>query len=254
MDKLGTILLIQGRQNQTVISRSSLQAFGYEVITQSSFRVPVATISKLKIRICIIEHGDDPGPALAFSARLKKILPLIPVLTIARPTCATGADTLLAAGIDCPLREPILMEELRCRLEVWRKRYRIPYFDDKEMHRLGFFTFSHQEHKLQNSHTGAIIRLSRLASALLLHLCRNKNKSVSRSEILKAVWGDDSWDNGRSMDVLICHLRSYLKTDSSIQIITEFGRGFKFHVSKRQYIRKTATGNRKMPSKIAKAA
>ena len=42
-----------------------------------------------------------------------------------------------------------------------------------------------------------------------------------------AVWGDDNYFNGRSMDVYIAKLRKYLKGDPSVKIINVHGRGFK---------------------------
>ena len=65
---------------------------------------------------------------------------------------------------------------------------------------------------------------------LLILLYKNKNDILERNHALKAVWGDDNYFNGRSMDVYIAKLRKYLKNDSSIQIINVHGRGFKLLV------------------------
>ena len=55
----------------------------------------------------------------------------------------------------------------------------------------------------------------------------NKNDILERNHALKAIWGDDNYFNGRSMDVYIAKLRKYLKHDEQIQIINVHGRGFK---------------------------
>ena len=64
-------------------------------------------------------------------------------------------------------------------------------------------------------------------SDLLVLLYNNKNDILERNHALKAVWGDDNYFNGRSMDVYIAKLRKYLKHDSNIQILNVHGRGFK---------------------------
>jgi len=46
-----------------------------------------------------------------------------------------------------------------------------------------------------------------------------------------AVWGDDDYFLGRSLDVFISKLRKYLKEDPSVQIINYHGVGFKLEVS-----------------------
>ena len=61
----------------------------------------------------------------------------------------------------------------------------------------------------------------------LLLLIKNKNQILDRNMTLKAIWGDDNYFNGRSMDVYITKLRKYLKKDSSLQIINIHGKGFK---------------------------
>ena len=62
---------------------------------------------------------------------------------------------------------------------------------------------------------------------LLVLLQKNKNDILERNHALKAVWGDDNYFNGRSMDVYIAKLRKYLKHDEKVQIINVHGRGFK---------------------------
>ena len=49
---------------------------------------------------------------------------------------------------------------------------------------------------------------------------------VERDLILKMVWGDDSYFNGRSLDVFITKLRKYLSADNSISLNNIHGIGF----------------------------
>ncbi len=62
---------------------------------------------------------------------------------------------------------------------------------------------------------------------LLFHLYKNKNQVLDRSLILKKLWGDDDFFNGRSMDVFITKLRKKLKEDSTISIVNVRGYGYK---------------------------
>jgi len=41
---------------------------------------------------------------------------------------------------------------------------------------------------------------------------------LKREEILKAVWGNDDFFSGRSMDVFISRLRKYFTEDAAIKI------------------------------------
>ena len=62
----------------------------------------------------------------------------------------------------------------------------------------------------------------------LLHLLiQNKNEILDRQATLRAIWGDDNYFNGRSMDVYIAKLRKLLKEDNRIEIMNIHGLGFK---------------------------
>ena len=62
-------------------------------------------------------------------------------------------------------------------------------------------------------------------------LCKSINEVVAREIILNAVWGQDDYFVGRSLDVFITKLRKYLKEDSRIQITNIHGIGFKLEVA-----------------------
>jgi DNA-binding response OmpR family regulator len=70
-------------------------------------------------------------------------------------------------------------------------------------------------------------KLTTKENELLYLLCKNKNGVMERSLALKAIWGDDNYFNGRSMDVYIAKLRKHLRMDPSVEIINVHGRGFK---------------------------
>lgn len=58
-------------------------------------------------------------------------------------------------------------------------------------------------------------------------LCLHRNQVLERSVALNKVWGNDSYFNGRSMDVYIAKLRKYLKEDPATEIINIHGQGFR---------------------------
>ncbi len=58
-------------------------------------------------------------------------------------------------------------------------------------------------------------------------LSANRNEVLSRQDALTQVWGDDTYHNGRSMDVYITKLRKHLRADPSLEIINVHGEGFR---------------------------
>ncbi|HPM17979.1 MAG TPA: winged helix-turn-helix domain-containing protein, partial [Bacteroidales bacterium] len=54
----------------------------------------------------------------------------------------------------------------------------------------------------------------------------NRNKLMTREDILTEIWGEDDYFLGRSMDVFISRLRKYISGDRNIDIRTIRGTGF----------------------------
>ena len=71
-------------------------------------------------------------------------------------------------------------------------------------------------------------KLTTKENQLLQLLVKNQNEILDRQATLQAIWGDDNYFNGRSMDVYIAKLRKLLKEDPAIEIMNVHGKGFKF--------------------------
>ena len=139
-------------------------------------------------------------------------------------------DTLkgFEIGADDYITKPFNMEELIARINAIVKRTSKEtenHFDDLS---IGNFTFNPKMQLLTID--DKTFNLTTKECDLLILLNKNKNDILERNHALKAVWGDDNYFNGRSMDVYIAKLRKYLKNDSSVQIINVHGRGFKLLV------------------------
>ena len=71
-------------------------------------------------------------------------------------------------------------------------------------------------------------KLSFRESELLKLLYINRDKIIDRKDILNVLWGNDSFFNSRNLDVYIARIRSYLKDDGTLEIITIKGIGYRF--------------------------
>jgi len=74
-------------------------------------------------------------------------------------------------------------------------------------------------------------KLSFRETELLKALYQNRTKIITRKDILNLLWENDSFFNSRNLDVYITKLRSYLKEDESLRLITIKGIGYRFIIN-----------------------
>ena len=115
------------------------------------------------------------------------------------------------------------MEELIVRIHSLLGRVQPEKNDENIL--LGNYIFNLTKQTL--SHSGTILSLTHREASLLHLLIENKNDILDRSLVLKKIWGDDDFFNGRSMDVFITKLRKKLSLDPNIQIINIRSHGYK---------------------------
>ena len=102
--------------------------------------------------------------------------------------------------------------------------------DEKEQtnYLLGIFVFDTENQTLVSN--DQIKTLTKKEVQILKILFKYKNQVVSREVILNAVWGQNDYFIGRSLDVFITKLRKYLREDPKILISNIHGVGFKFEI------------------------
>ncbi|HEX2618276.1 MAG TPA: response regulator transcription factor [Flavobacteriales bacterium] len=131
------------------------------------------------------------------------------------------------SGADDYLTKPFSMEELLLRVSAVLKRARgiAPKEKAQTEHQLGGFTFDVRKQLLRGE--GQERKLTTKETELLRLLCEHRQGILQRADALREVWGDDSYFNGRSMDVYIAKLRKYLKDDPRVEILNVHGKGFR---------------------------
>jgi DNA-binding response OmpR family regulator len=129
-------------------------------------------------------------------------------------------------GADDYITKPFLMEELIARINAILRRAG----SSEQVKSNSIGSLQYDEVKSELILTSGVKKLTTKENALLSLLVRNKNEVVDRQVALKTIWGDDSYFNGRSMDVYIAKLRKMLSEESSIEILNIHGIGFKLIV------------------------
>jgi DNA-binding response OmpR family regulator len=140
-------------------------------------------------------------------------------------------DKLIAYGIgaDDYITKPFDAEELLWKIKAIVRRMSDfkPVLQTKQVS-IGKYTFDCANQSL--SVNGQLKRITEKECEILNYLFINRNKVIKREELLTALWGENDYFLGRSLDVFITKIRRYLKEDPSIGIENVFGVGFIFNI------------------------
>ena len=131
-------------------------------------------------------------------------------------------------GADDYLTKPFAMEELIARIHAILRRIGDSASSKEDRISIGSLQFDTNKSILYTSNGEK--KLTTKENALLALLVRNINEVLDRQATLRAIWGDDNYFNGRSMDVYIAKLRKLLSEDPAIEIMNIHGIGFKLIV------------------------
>lgn len=222
--KKAKVLYVEDEVFLAKIVSETLQSRGYEVILESDGAKALEQFTKEKPNVCILDImlPNKDGFSIADEIRDKDME--VPIIFLSAKSQTSDVVNGFKIGANDYIRKPFSIEELIVRIENVLKNKTTPEETDEVI--IGHYTFNKKRQTLH--HAAEQRKLSYRESELLKVLYENRDKIVERSEILTLLWGSDSFFNSRNLDVYITKLRSYLKRDSEIEIITIKGIGYRF--------------------------
>jgi DNA-binding response OmpR family regulator len=134
---------------------------------------------------------------------------------------------ILKSGVIDIINADISEEELILRIESIANRLPKQLLQ-REIIRIGNYAFDYERRTLTINNESRLLTTKESELLKLLEKCRNQ--PVLKQIALQEVWGENSYHNGRSMDVYIGKLRKYLRSDENIQILNIHGMGYKLSI------------------------
>lgn len=227
MNKL-SILVVEDDPNLGFVIQDNLGLQGYDVSLGRDGEEGLKLYHEKKFNLCILDVMMPKKDGFSVARAIREQNRDIPILFLTAKAMTEDKLEGFRTGADDYITKPFSLEELFCRVEVFLKRGQAASEPEKII-MLGSFTFDYSNFRLTNQLSERTLT-SREAEVLRL-LFLNRNRVLKREEILKAVWGDDDYFLGRSMDVFISKLRKYLKDDPTVQIVNYHGVGFKLEIN-----------------------
>lgn len=218
------ILLIEDDKRISDFVIKGLEENGYSVSLAVTGEIAREMVSENDWDIILMDimlPGID-GIQLTKLIRFKKNH--TPILVLSALDDADDKVSALDSGADDYLVKPFHFKELISRINALTRRTKFNYKEKEQVYICHNLKVNLDEHSVfQNE---APIDLSPREYKLLLFLLENKNKVVSRTQILNAVWGINYDNNTNVVDVYISYLRNKIDEDKHKFIHTIKGTGY----------------------------
>lgn len=225
------ILLVEDDQTLNFIIKDNLEQNGYVITSVEDGEAAIKRFKSEQFSLCLLDVMLPRKDGFTVAKEIRQINDHIPIIFLTARSLTEDRITGLTIGGDDYITKPFSMEELLLKIKVFLKRSlsQVDASTEKNFYRVGNFNFYFDS--LILSYNDERKTLTYKEAELLRYFCDNPNKVLSRSDILKQVWGSDDYYLGRSLDVFISRLRKYLSADENIKILNLHGIGFRFNAT-----------------------
>lgn len=222
---MSTVLLIEDEPALGMIVSDSLGVRGFKVIHAGNGVEGLNLFREHQPDIVVADVMMPEMDGFTMAELIRKENPNIPIMFLtARSQTADVVRGFELGGNDY-LKKPFSLDELIVRINALLRSKPVVQTVLPALFNIGRYRFDPSRQKLMLD--GQEVLLSHREAELLRRLYEQRNQVLERSSVLTELWGDDSFFNGRSLDVFITRLRRYLREDAKIQIINIRGIGYK---------------------------
>jgi DNA-binding response OmpR family regulator len=200
-----------------------------QYVTISGFDVALARDGKeawemfnqSKPDICVLDVMMPEMDGFTLGEKIKEAQPDVPLIFLTAKSLKEDIVRGLKIGADDYITKPFDPEVLILRINNILKR---AYSSANDEYKISNTVLKFNSLELICGNTKEKLTLKE--AQLLRYFIINKNKVLTREDILTEIWGEDDYFLGRSMDVFISRLRKYVSEDKNIDIRTVRGTGF----------------------------
>src|SRR6187402_50937 len=210
------------------IVKESLESRGFEVLMETDGDKVFTLFKKSQPDVCVLDVMLPNKDGFEIAEEIRGVNETVPILFVTAKTQTNDVVKGFSLGGNDYIRKPFSMEELIVRIHnaLRLKKEDGPQKITGDSVQIGRYNFHLNRQVLNDGKQEK--KLSFRESELLKLLYENREGVIDRKDILNLLWGNDSFFNSRNLDVYITKLRSYLRDDASLEIITIKGIGYRF--------------------------
>lgn len=225
------ILLVEDDENMRFLLNDNLEMAGYETVAARDGQTALSIFMKEEFALCVLDVMLPKKDGFTLAMEVRKLNTNVPIIFLTAKTLKEDRIHGFKIGADDYITKPFSIEEFLLRIEVVLKRvYKTPTKSDQQStYQLAKFTFDFNSQVITRA--GEVLPLTSKEAKLLRLFCIHQNKVIERDIIQKAIWEDEGYFVGRSMDVFISRLRKIFRDEPTVSIQTIHGVGYKLEIA-----------------------
>jgi DNA-binding response OmpR family regulator len=185
------ILLVEDDANLGFVVKDNLSLKGYEVTLCTDGHAAMQTFKPSLFQVCLLDVMLPKADGFSVARYIRERDREVPILFITAKGMTEDKLEGFKTGADDYITKPFSFEELFYRIEVFLRR-RKPLIDTRtQAVTIGQYVFD--ANKLTLTHAAGNRSLTQREAIILELLCRHRESTLKREEILNQVWGDDDY-------------------------------------------------------------
>jgi DNA-binding response OmpR family regulator len=204
------VLIVEDHPETRQMVEEALQDAGFAVDAAADAEYAATMLRVSAYDAVVLDWMLPDGSGIDFCRDLRRAGQHVPVLMLTARGDVADRVAGLNAGADDYLRKPFAVAELIARLRALTRRRGTPY---GPVARLGEAEVDLAARKTMIG--GHEVPLTAREFSLLESLLSRRGRAVSRAEILRMVWAEDTPGAEASLEVLISRLRRKLSTPAA---------------------------------------
>ena len=225
MQKL--IYIADDEKNIRNLVKAFLEKEGYTVEAFENGDLLLDAFAIKQCDLVILDIMMPGSSGLIICTKLREISS-VPIIMLTAKDTDEDYISGLSLGSDDYFTKPFSPVKLTMRVKAMLRREDMYANADKNADEIRFEDVVISLNKMTAYCRDTILNLTKTEFNLLVYMLENKDKAISRQELLNTIWGYGSFVESRATDDTVKRLRRKLETaNSSVLIETVWGHGFK---------------------------
>ena len=234
-----TVLVVEDEQSIATLLKYNLEQAGFHVLTAEDGQSGLHTIISENPDLVILDLMLPKLDGMEVCKEVRSLRINVPIIMLTARDDEFDKVLGLELGADDYMTKPFSPREVVARVKAVLRRFNPIPHENSTVHQTTQMEYHISNLRVYPERIEAYLDDKQLEFTpkefeLLVYLIENKNRVLTRDQLLSAVWNYDFAGDTRIVDVHISHLRDKIEENSRkpIFIKTIRGLGYKFEVPK----------------------